>query len=55
MVVPPRSMLMGIPGRIVRRVTEEDVAWTRATNRRYRELARESLEGKYVYRLQGAR
>jgi carbonic anhydrase/acetyltransferase-like protein (isoleucine patch superfamily) len=50
MVVPPRSMVMGVPGKIVRRATDEDVEWTRATNRRYRELARESLEGKYVFR-----
>jgi len=38
-VVPPRSLVMGLPGKVVRKVTDEDVARTRMINARYRELA----------------
>jgi len=39
MIVPPRSLVMGLPGKVVRRVTDEEVARTRMINARYRELA----------------
>lgn len=48
MVVPPRSMVMGVPGKVVRSVRDDEVERTRAINRRYRELARESVAGHYV-------
>jgi carbonic anhydrase/acetyltransferase-like protein (isoleucine patch superfamily) len=48
MVVPLRSLVMGIPGKIVRRVTDEEVERTRAINRRYRELSRQHAEGQYA-------
>ncbi len=36
---PARSMLMGVPAKLVRTVSDEEVELTRATNRRYRELS----------------
>jgi carbonic anhydrase/acetyltransferase-like protein (isoleucine patch superfamily) len=49
LVVPPRSLVMGVPGRVVRTVTPEDVERTRAINRRYRELARQHAEGQFRF------
>lgn len=45
MVVPPRSVVMGLPGRVVRRVTDEEVAQTRTISARYRELAEKYAAG----------
>lgn len=44
--VPPRSVVMGIPGRVVRAATVDEVAKTRAINARYLELARRYAEGR---------
>jgi len=44
--VPPRSVVMGIPGRVVRAATVDEVARTRAINARYLELARRYVEGR---------
>jgi hypothetical protein len=44
--VPPRSVVMGIPGRVVRAATVDEVARTRAINARYLELARRYAEGR---------
>ncbi len=38
MVVPPRTVAMGIPAKIVRTVTEKDLSRIRATNQAYRRL-----------------
>lgn len=40
MKVPPRSVVMGLPGKIVRAATPEEIARTRTINERYRELAK---------------
>ncbi len=40
MKVPPRSVVMGIPGKVVRAATTEEIARTRTINERYREMAR---------------
>lgn len=45
MKVPPRSVVMGIPGRVVRPATIDEVAKTRAINARYLELARRHADG----------
>lgn len=45
MVVPPRSLVMGVPGRVVRAVTDAEAERTRATCRRYRELAERYANG----------
>ena len=47
MVVPPRSLVMGIPGRVVRMVKPEEIERTRATNERYRMLARQYAAGEF--------
>jgi carbonic anhydrase/acetyltransferase-like protein (isoleucine patch superfamily) len=44
--VPARSVVMGVPGRVVRQTTVDEVARTRATNARYLELARRYAEGR---------
>jgi len=44
--VPARSVVMGIPGRVVRQATIDEVAKTRAINARYLELARRYAEGR---------
>ncbi|HKA05758.1 MAG TPA: gamma carbonic anhydrase family protein [Gemmataceae bacterium] len=46
MKVPPRSVVMGVPGRVVRTATIDEVAKTRAINARYLELARRYVEGR---------
>jgi carbonic anhydrase/acetyltransferase-like protein (isoleucine patch superfamily) len=44
--IPPRSVVMGIPGKVVRPATVDDIARTRAINARYIELARRYAEGR---------
>jgi carbonic anhydrase/acetyltransferase-like protein (isoleucine patch superfamily) len=39
MIVPPRSLVMGMPGRVVRAVSAEEIEKTRIINARYLELA----------------
>ena len=47
-VVPPRSLVMGLPGKVVRAVTDEEVDRTRSICRRYRELAERFAAGGYA-------
>jgi carbonic anhydrase/acetyltransferase-like protein (isoleucine patch superfamily) len=46
-VIPPRSLVMGIPGKIVRQVTDEEVARTRLNNVHYLELAEAYVAGRF--------
>ena len=46
MVVPPRSLVMGVPGKVVRAVTPEEAERTRTINRRYLELAARYASGE---------
>src|SRR4051812_28008710 len=46
MKVPARSVVMGVPGKVVRAATVDEVARTRAINARYLELARRYAEGR---------
>lgn len=39
MRVPPRSVVMGVPGKVVRPATADEIAQTKMINLRYRELA----------------
>ncbi len=39
MVVPARSVVMGVPGKVVRAVKEEELAWIRGNCEHYIELA----------------
>jgi carbonic anhydrase/acetyltransferase-like protein (isoleucine patch superfamily) len=43
--IPPRSLVMGIPGKVVRAVTEEEVERTRRINAHYLELAQQYVRG----------
>ena len=45
---PARSMLMGVPAKLVRTVSDEEVELTRATNRRYRELSSAYARGEIL-------
>jgi carbonic anhydrase/acetyltransferase-like protein (isoleucine patch superfamily) len=47
MMVPPRSVVMGVPGKVVRSVAEAEVARTIAINARYQELARRYVAGEF--------
>jgi carbonic anhydrase/acetyltransferase-like protein (isoleucine patch superfamily) len=47
MVVPPHSLVMGVPGRIVRQVDAELSQRIAATWARYVQLARDHREGRY--------
>lgn len=44
--IPPRSLVMGIPGRVVRAVTDQEVAVTQAIAARYLTLARRYVAGE---------
>lgn len=44
MVIPPRSMVMGTPARVMRGLTDEDVAWKSFGTRQYHELAVRALQ-----------
>lgn len=39
MVIPPRSMVMGTPAKVMRELTDEDVQWKSFGTRQYHELA----------------
>ena len=47
LVVPPRSVVMGVPGRVVRPATAEEVARTRTISARYQEMARRYAAGEF--------
>jgi carbonic anhydrase/acetyltransferase-like protein (isoleucine patch superfamily) len=44
--IPPRSLVMGTPGKVVRKVTDEEVEQIRQTNRHYLELAQRYVRGE---------
>ena len=46
--VPPRSVVMGVPGKVVRPATIDEVAKTRAINARYLEMARRYADGSWT-------
>ena len=50
MKVPPRSVVMGLPGKVVRAATADEIANTRAINLRYRELAKRYAAGEFPLR-----
>lgn len=51
MTVPPRSLVMGVPAKVVRPVTPDEVARTRMINTRYRDLARQYAAGEIAWPL----
>ena len=48
-VVPPRSLVMGLPGKVIRTVTDEEVKRTRAIAARYLDLARRHARGEVCF------
>ncbi|HEX4606804.1 MAG TPA: gamma carbonic anhydrase family protein [Urbifossiella sp.] len=46
MVVPPRSVVMGLPAKVIRAATAAETANTRRINDRYRDLARRYAAGE---------
>jgi phenylacetic acid degradation protein len=42
-VIPARSLALGVPARVVRPLTDEEIAWKRNGTREYQELAVRSL------------
>lgn len=42
-VIPPRSLALGIPARVVRQLTGQEIAWKRSGTLQYQELAVRSL------------
>lgn len=42
-VVPPRTLVAGIPARVVRELKDDELAWKRGATRQYQELAVRSL------------
>ncbi len=45
--IPPRSVVMGVPGKVVRAVTDEELRRTQAINAHYLELAQRYARGGY--------
>jgi phenylacetic acid degradation protein len=43
MVVPPRTLVAGVPATVVRTLTEQEVSWKTEGTRSYQDLARRSL------------
>jgi phenylacetic acid degradation protein len=42
--IPPRSLVVGIPGKVVRELTEDEIAWKSEGTVLYQTLARRSME-----------
>jgi carbonic anhydrase/acetyltransferase-like protein (isoleucine patch superfamily) len=45
--IPPRSVVMGVPGKVVREITPEELRRTHAINAHYAELAQRYVHGDY--------
>lgn len=45
-VIPPRSVVMGIPGKVVRQITAEEMERTRRINDHYLELTKRYVRGE---------
>ena len=45
--IPPRSLAAGMPAKVIRPLSEEEIAWKGDGTRAYHDLARRSLEGMY--------
>jgi phenylacetic acid degradation protein len=42
-IIPPRSLALGIPARVVRQLTDEEIAWKSRGTRGYQQLTVRSL------------
>jgi phenylacetic acid degradation protein len=43
MIVPPRTLVAGVPAKVVRALTEQELAWKVEGTQSYQELTRRSL------------
>jgi phenylacetic acid degradation protein len=43
MVIPPRSLVLGAPARVMRKVTDEEIAWKSYGTRQYHDLNARSM------------
>ena len=43
MVIPPRALVAGVPARVVRELTEQEITWKAEGTRAYQELTLRSL------------
>ncbi len=48
-VIPPRSVVMGVPGKVVRAATAEEIAKTKTIAARYREMAQRYATGNITW------
>ncbi len=48
--IPPRSLVMGVPGRVVREVSDDDLRRTHAISAHYLELAQRYVHGAFPRR-----
>lgn len=48
-IIPPRSLVMGVPGKVLRTVTDEEVERTRRIAANYLELARRYARGEFPF------
>ena len=44
MIIPPRSLVMGAPARVVRELLDKDIAWKSFGTKQYHDLAIRSLQ-----------
>jgi phenylacetic acid degradation protein len=42
-IIPPRSLVLGTPARVIRELTDQEIAWKKSGTREYQELAVRSL------------
>jgi phenylacetic acid degradation protein len=42
-IIPPRSLALGTPARVIRGLTDQEIAWKKSGTREYQELAVRSL------------
>jgi carbonic anhydrase/acetyltransferase-like protein (isoleucine patch superfamily) len=45
--IPPRSLVMGVPGKVVREVSDEDLARVAVISKHYLEMARRHASGEF--------
>src|SRR5262249_19273067 len=46
--IPPRSVVMGVPGKIIRSLSDADLERTRCINAHYQEMARQYAAGRFA-------
>lgn len=47
-VIPARSLVVGVPGKVVRKLTDEEITWKKEATATYQALARQSMESLHA-------